>query len=83
MILFFGEAIGHVVGLLVFSLLTLGQVQVKYSEEPGLVFPWHGFARNSRNKVVVKEDMAAVIGIWVFVVALILFFILRGNVPGR
>lgn len=82
-LLFFSEAIGHILGLLVFAVLTFGTVRVQCPEERGLAFPWHGFTRNEKGQFVVQMEVAAVVGMLAGIFAYLLFLMWRSGAFGR
>lgn len=82
-LLFFGEAIGYILGLVVFGTFTLGQIRVQSETDKTLTFPWHGFARDQRGRLVVQMEVAGVIGMWTAIIGWFLFLAWRGGVFGR
>ena len=58
LLLFFGEAICHILGLVVFGVFTLGRIRVQTDTDKTLTFPWHGFARDQRGRLVAQMEVA-------------------------
>lgn len=56
------EFIGGVVGYMLVSILSLGQVRPQGPEDAELKFPWHGFARAPDGRLVVEGTTASLFG---------------------
>jgi hypothetical protein len=79
LLLFFGEAICHILGLVVFGVFTLGQIRVQTDDDMTLTFPWHGFARDQRGRLVAQMEVAGAIGMLTVIIAFVFFLAWRGG----
>jgi len=79
LLLFFGEAICHILGLVVFGVFTLGQIRVQTDDDKTLTFPWHGFARDQRGRLVAQMEVAGAIGMLTVIIAFVFFLAWRGG----
>lgn len=82
-LLFFGEAIGHIFGLMVFGALTLEQIRVQGENDKALTFPWHGFTRDTKEHLVVQMEVAGGVGMLAAIVAWLFFLAWRAGVFDR
>ena len=66
------QLIGYFTSRVLFPLISFGYISVAPSSKGVRVYPkWHGFDRASNGKIVLHEEMGALLGIIIWVLAII------------
>lgn len=73
------QLIGYITARVLLPILSFGFVTVAPASKGVKVYPkWHGLDRASNGKVVLHEEMGALLGIVIWLVIIALVFYLRG-----